>query len=337
MEGETKREALAAHGSAGAAESVRAGRDLTAGQDRFEGCIADFTGALSGVMGYSPETVRAYAEHLAAFARWVRRAGADPFALAPRDFRRYLGEMRAARYAPKTVQAHLSSIRSLYRWMASEGIIEADASSTVASPKLPRGLPRTLAADELARLFSAPDTSTPDGLRDQAMLEVLYATGARISEAAGLTLASVDAAQGTVRLFGKGSKERIVPVHETALRALSAYLKRGRPELLARRKRRAAGPAETPALFISRRGAPMSADALRQRFGRLVRAAGLPADVTPHVMRHTFATDLLAGGADLRSVQELLGHSQLATTQIYTHLTPERLKDALHQAHPRGE
>ena len=328
---------------------------------RFLSCVDDFTASLASVRGYSPETVRAYAGHLEAFARWLEREGADPFVLAPRDFRRYLGEMRAARYAPATVQAHLSSIRSLYRWMMAEGRIDTDVSSTVQSPKLPKRLPRTVTHDDLARLLDAPDAFTPDGLRDRAMLELFYATGARISELSRLDVEDIDFGERVARLFGKGSKERIVPIYRRALEATRAYLDDGRPVLLARahaggtegvlgraslqaesvaaspgsraaRRGSAAGP-----LFISARGGRMSSGALRYRFERLCRAAGLPADITPHAMRHTFATDLLAGGADLRSVQELLGHSQLATTQIYTHLTPDRLKDALRQAHPRGE
>lgn len=304
--------------------------------ERFRACVDDFTASLAGVQGYSPETVRAYAEHLGAFERWLAHERRDPFALTPRDFRRYLGSMRAAHYAPATVQAHLSSIRSLYKWLVAEGRADTDASSTVASPKLPKRLPRTVGHEDLARLLDAPDTSTPEGLRDQAMLELFYATGARISELSRLDLEAIDFTEGTVRLFGKGSKERIVPVYRRALDAVRAYARDGRPALLARQKG-APADARTGALFISARGNRMNAGALRYRFEKLCREAGLPADVTPHAMRHTFATNLLAGGADLRSVQELLGHSQLATTQIYTHLTPDRLKAALHQAHPRGE
>ena len=309
------------------------------GVDAFLDAVDDFIAHLASVRGYSPETVRAYAEHLGAFARWAERAGLDPLNLTPRDFRRYLGEMRAARYAPKTVQAHLSSIRSFFRWAVAEGRAASDASSAVRSPKLPKSLPHTVTAADLARLMAAPDTSTPAGLRDQAMLELFYATGARISELARLDVASVNERDATVRLFGKGSKERIVPVYARALEAVRAYLEAGRPALLARSRGQAGQDgtqAGEQALFVSERGTRMNAGALRYRFERLCRQAGLPADVTPHVMRHTFATDLLAGGADLRSVQELLGHAQLATTQIYTHLTPDRLKAALHQAHPRG-
>ena len=174
------------------------------------------------------------------------------------------------------------------------------------------------------------------GLRDAAMLELLYASGARISELAALNVESIAWSECTLRLWGKGSKERIVPLYRRALEATRLYIEEGRPELLAQAKRR--DPATGPhPLLISARGNRMSAAMLRRRFHMLATLAGIPADIAPHAMRHTFATDLLEGGADLRSVQELLGHASLSTTQIYTHLTPDRLKRAVAQAHPRGE
>ncbi|HIY50834.1 MAG TPA: tyrosine-type recombinase/integrase, partial [Candidatus Olsenella avicola] len=172
--------------------------------------------------------------------------------------------------------------------------------------------------------------SDPAGLRDRALLELLYATGARISEAAGLSVSDVDLRARQVRLFGKGSKERVVPVYEAALDWVARYLGEGRPRLAARSK------APTEALFLSVRGNPMSADALRTRFEAHVRLAGLDPELTPHAMRHTFATELLTGGADLRSVQELLGHESLSTTQVYTHLSVERLREAAARSHPRS-
>ena len=168
------------------------------------------------------------------------------------------------------------------------------------------------------------------------MLELLYASGARISELAALNVESIAWSERVVRLWGKGSKERIVPLYRRALEAARCYVEQGRPELLAQAKRRDAAAGLHP-LFISARGNRMSAAMLRRRFHKLATLAGIPADIAPHAMRHTFATDLLEGGADLRSVQELLGHASLSTTQIYTHLTPDRLKRAVAQAHPRGE
>lgn len=211
----------------------------------------------------------------------------------------------------------------------------SDPAAALVSPKLPKPLPHVLTPAQIDALLSAPDRETPDGLRDAAFLETLYASGARISEIASLTLSRVDLAESTLTLFGKGSKERIVPLYRRAREKLTAYIEQARPVLLGCRKDIPTEPVQ--AVFISTRGLPMSADSLRHRFSRHARAAGLPADITPHALRHTFATDLLEGGADLRSVQELLGHVSLSTTQIYTHLTPDRLKGAVKQAHPRGD
>lgn len=303
------------------------------GGDRFSSALAGFISFISRMEGLSPETVRAYEGHLGAYGRWCGLRDVDAMDPTVAKLRSYLGEMRTARYAPRTIAAHLSSLRSFFRWCELEGIVEASSALTLQSPKVPRSLPKTLTPAMMDRLLLAPDVSTPVGKRDRAMLEVLYATGARISEVSALDLDSVDAAEGTVRLFGKGSKERIVPIYRRALSSLRAYVEEGRPRLLSAR---GSGAASERALFISSRGVRMSASALRNRFGLLARTAGLPSDITPHAMRHTFATDLLAGGADLRSVQELLGHASLSTTQIYTHLTPERLQEAVLRAHPRS-
>ena len=214
--------------------------------------------------------------------------------------------------------------------MAAEGIVEGDAVSAISSPKLPRDLPGVLTTRQVESLLKTPDTSTP------AMLELLYASGARISELAALNVESIAWSERTLRLWGKGSKERIVPLYRRALEATRRYIDEGRPQLLVQAKRVDSANGVHP-LFISARGNRMSAAMLRRRFHMLATLAGIPADIAPHAMRHTFATDLLEGGADLRSVQELLGHASLSTTQIYTHLTPERLKRAVSQAHPRGE
>ena len=263
----------------------------------------------------------AYGSRLERFAAWCEREDIDAFAADVRTIRRYLAELSREQVAPRTLAAHLSAIRSLYRWMAAEGIVEGDAVSAIASPKLPRDLPVVLTTQQVEALLKTPDTSTPAGLRDAAMLELLYASGARISELAALNVESISWSERTLRLWGKGSKERIVPLYRRALDVTRLYIEEGRPELLARAKRRdlATGPH------------PL------RRFHTLATLAGIPADIAPHAMRHTFATDLLEGGADLRSVQELLGHASLSTTQIYTHLTPDRLKRAVAQAHPRGE
>ena len=305
---------------------------------RFADALDGFTAYISRVEGFSPETIRSYEGHVEAFGLWCTREGVDALAPDVHDFRRYLADMKRARYAARTVAAHLSALRSFFRWCLFEGIVDHEVTSSVQMPKIPQNLPVTIAPADMERLLDAPDTGTPEGLRDAAMLELFYATGARISELARLDIEDIDTASRTARLFGKGSKERIVPVYRRALDAVGRYVEQGRPVLVraghaadAVREGEARG-----ALFLSMRGNRMDANALRYRFRLLCRRAGLPADVTPHVMRHTFATDLLAGGADLRSVQELLGHASLSTTTLYTHLTPDRLKGAVHQAHPRS-
>lgn len=299
--------------------------------DSLYEAIDDFVAYIAQVEGMSPETVRAYAQHLEAYARWCERSGVDGLAPTPRSLRGYLAEFRAAGYASRTTAAHLSALRSLFRWLSLEGIVQTDVVSALATPKLDKPLPHTLTRQQLVQLMEAPEKGSAEGLRDAAMLELFIASGARISELARLTVGDFDMREGFVRLFGKGSKERIVPLYRRAIDATARYIEDGRPQLLA-----VAARGGTSALFISARGRAMDAAALRYRFDVLRKRAGIPADITPHAMRHTFATELLGGGADLRSVQELLGHASLSTTQLYTHLTPDRLKAAVSQAHPRG-
>ena len=298
-------------------------------------------GALSGayvswlgdVRGLSANTCRAYAEDLAAFGSWSARAGIDPLAVTHSGLRAYLADLARARYATTTINRRLSAIRGFFGWAAREGVPNA-AAEAVASPKLSRRLPRTMSDEEACRLIEACAGPRPEDARDRALMELLYATGARISEASALDVGSVDFGAGQVRLFGKGSKERLVPVYPAALDAVAAYAGSAREALLAK----AAAPSGDArrALFISTRGGRMSADSLRRAFERRRAAAGLDPQITPHAMRHTFATELLTGGADLRSVQELLGHESLSTTTVYTHLSVERLKDAARAAHPRA-
>lgn len=308
---------------------------MASGLETLYDGIDGFIAHIARVEGLSPETVRAYGQHLDAYARWCDRTGTDGLHPSARELRRYLANLKAARYAARTVSAHLSALRSLFAWLALEGIVADDAAAAISAPKLPRTLPHTLTEAQLELLMAAPEQGSAEGLRDAAMLELFIASGARISELAHLNVGDIDLNEGTLRLFGKGSKERIVPLYRRALEKADTYLKEGRPRLLTG-GRGTEGKDARHAFFISTRGRAMDAAALRYRFDVLKRRAGIPADITPHAMRHTFATDLLAGGADLRSVQELLGHASLSTTQIYTHLTPNRLKAALHQAHPRG-
>ena len=298
-------------------------------QDLLDDAARDWCDRLANVRRVSENTVRAYRQDLASFSAWARREGVAPLSLTHRELRGYLSELARAGYAPTTVSRHLSALRGLYRWMLHEGRCASASVAAVSSPKLSKTLPRTMSDADVGALLEACRGETAVDLRDRMLIELLYATGARISEAAGLRTRDVDFAQRQVSLFGKGSKERIVPLYDRALDSVSAYLERGRPELV-----RCGRP--TDALFLSTRGNPMSADALRARFERRAAEAGLDPSLTPHAMRHTFATELLTGGADLRSVQELLGHESLSTTQIYTHLSVDRLRDAARAAHPRA-
>ena len=307
----------------------------TRAQDRFDAYAREFLAYDEEVRNLSPNTRRAYACDLAAFSAWARREGVDPLRIDHRQVRAWLAELERAGYATTTVNRHLSAVRSLFRWVVGRGLATEDAVAVVASPKLSRRLPKTLSDADFDRLVAAAGADAA-GVRDRALLELLYATGARISEASRLDVSDVDLRERQVRLFGKGSKERIVPVYPRAVEAVTRYLEGPRGALLG-----GAGAAPTAdarrALFISARGRRMSADALRRRFERHVAEAGLDPSLTPHALRHSFATELVEGGADLRSVQELLGHESLSTTQIYTHLTVDRLRQAAIQAHPRGE
>jgi len=283
---------------------------------------------LSVERGVSIHTVRAYSADLARFLEWCTRAELDPLSLTHRQMRSYLAELDRARYARRTIARRLSSIRSFYAFLHTEGVVTSDPSAVLATPKIPSRLPKLIPNEEVLRMLEAPDTSTPSGLRDRAVLELLYATGARVGEAAGLRLGDLDLAQGQVTVMGKGGKERIIPMHRLAVARLREYLQEGRPRLVSK--------ASGDSVFLSVRGAPFSADAIRRMFKRHLAIAGAASSLSPHAMRHTFATHLLDSGADLRTVQELLGHVALSTTQIYTHLSTQRLQDVHRSSHPRA-
>lgn len=315
-----------ADGAAAPAPGGAAAR--AAAQDDFDALVDAYLRYLGSVRRLSPNTQRAYAADLGSYVRWTRLEGVLPLEVTHRQLRGYLGDLSRAGYSPRTVNRHLSALRGLYRWLVHEGVTPKDAPAALASPKMASSLPRALTDAEVRRLLGTCD-DTPAGVRDRAFLELLYASGARVSEASALDVGDLDLRGASVRLLGKGSKERVVPLYPAAVGWLRRYLDVARPAL-ARPSR------PTRALFLSSRGRRMSADALRGAFERHVDMAGLDAGTTPHAMRHAFATELLSGGADLRSVQELLGHESLATTQIYTHLSVGRLKAAARQAHPRS-
>ena len=296
-----------------------------------------FCSALKVERNASEHTIRAYRVDLSDYLRWAERAGYDPLKVTHRQLRRYLGELDGAGYSRTTINRRLSALRGFFRWLGFMGIIDEDPVGVLQGPKQPKSLPKVIRPSDMVKLLSVhsvgedvrarPEQIASD-LRDQAILEFLYACGARISEASSLLLENVDFAQAEVKVFGKGSKERIVPLHEMAVASMKNYARKARPFLL--------GGRDSSYFFISNRGNMMSADAIRKMFKLTLRQAGLDESLSPHDMRHTFATDLVSGGADLRSVQEMLGHASLSTTQIYTHVSSERLKAVHLQAHPRS-
>ena len=231
--------------------------------------------------------------------------------------------------APATLQRKVACLRSFYRHLRRQGILDADPTANLRAPKQSRRLPQVLSRDEVAKLLEQPRGTEPPALRDRALLELMYACGLRASEAIDLDVGDVDLEAGILRARGKGSKERLVPVGSAATRAINAYLGRGRPKLV--------GDRLESRLFVNHRGSGLTRQGLYKIVQRHAAAAGLAERMSPHTLRHTFATHLLAGGCDLRSLQEMLGHADIATTQLYTHLSADRLRDVYFDAHPRAK
>lgn len=281
-----------------------------------------------GRRGVAARTRAAYNSDLTAFARWASEGGIEPDAVTPKVIRRYAGLLGAERLSPATVSRKLAALRSLYRALREHELVQANPAELVSGPKKPQQLPTVLKPEQVAELLDRVPASGPLELRDRAMLELTYASGLRAEELLTLTMGSVDFDAEEVRVEGKGGKTRVVPVGEPAVRALTAYLERGRPVLLRDRA--------VDALFLSRTGRPLSTSDLRRRLAGWARKAGLAGAVHPHALRHSFATHLLDGGADLRAIQELLGHSRISTTQIYTRVESARLRSAYARAHPRA-
>lgn len=279
--------------------------------------------------GLSPRSLESYRRDLTQFFAWLAQHDITPDRAQQGDIERFLAHRTLVeQVAARSLARQLSGLKRYYRWLLRENRRADDPTLTVQAPRLPKPLPRSLSEHDVEALLAAPDTVTPLGLRDKAMLETLYAAGLRVSELVGLPLPAVGLAEGVVRVMGKGRKERLVPLGEEALHWITRYMKEARPALLQGRS--------SEALFITERCGPMT----RQMFWYLIKRhaarAGIRAPLSPHTLRHAFATHLLNHGADLRVVQMLLGHADIATTQIYTHVARERLKrlHAIH--HPRG-
>jgi integrase/recombinase XerD len=294
----------------------------------------DFLAYLELERGLSRNTLSAYRSDLEQLGEFLDRRRLDPLAAGGADLAAFVTELATGTEgrrpaAPATLQRKIACMRSFYRHLRREGILETDPTSQLRAPR-PRGrLPKVLSRDEVNGLLAQPKGSSPAALRDRALLETMYACGLRASEAIGLTLRELDLEAGLLIARGKGSKERIVPIGSTAREALAVYLESGRPQLV--------GLRTEPQVFVNLRGVGLSRQGLYKIVKRHARSAGLAQKMSPHTLRHTFATHLLAGGCDLRSLQEMLGHADIGTTQIYTHLSAERLRDVYFDAHPRAQ
>jgi integrase/recombinase XerD len=300
------------------------------GESALARSIAEFLehGALE--RGLSERTLEAYGRDLRAFAASLARAGvARPGAATRAHVAAFVAEMEARGLGARSRARALVAVRRFSRWLLATGATKQDPVEGILPPRLPGRLPKRVAEGEIAALLAAADPATPLGLRDRAMLETAYGAGLRVTELVSLPLSAIDRRAGLLRVFGKGRRERLVPLGELALDALDAYLANARGALLRGRT--------TDAVFLTARGAPMTRQNFFARLRTLALAAGVPRErVSPHVLRHAFATDLLEGGADLRAVQAMLGHADLSTTQIYTHVSRARLRETVETRHPRG-
>jgi integrase/recombinase XerD len=312
--------------SAGAASSTWVGEGI-------ERLLLDFLAYLELERGLSRNTLEAYRSDLLQFGEFLQRRELAALEAGHGDLAAFLSELAGgtgerAPVAAATLQRKAACLRSFYRHLRREGLIEHDPTAELRGPPRTKRLPMVLSREEVGMLLSEPKGGEPRALRDRALLEVMYACGLRASEAVGLESADVDLEEGLLRARGKGSKERIVPIGREAVGALRAYIQRGRPALV--------GVKVETRLFVNRRGSGLTRQGLYKIVQGHAGRVGLQDKMSPHTLRHTFATHLLAGGCDLRSLQEMLGHADLATTQVYTHLSAERLKDAYFSAHPRA-
>src|SRR3954464_8639954 len=298
---------------------------------RFEGLLLDFLAYLEFERGLSRNTLEAYRTDLLQFGRFLDAhhvSAVDASAADVSDFLTHLAGGNGKAASPATIHRKAACLRSFYRHLRREGVRDSDPTASLSAPRRGRKLPPVLTRAEIDRLPPQAKGGEPSAVRDRALLELMYACGLRASEAIGLELGDVDLDTGVLRARGKGAKERPVPVGSAASRALVAYLGRGRPRLV--------GDRMEATLFLNHRGGRLTRQGLYKIVQRHARTAGLDQKMSPHTLRHTFATHLLAGGCDLRSLQEMLGHADIATTQIYTHLSAERLKDVYFKAHPRA-
>ncbi len=292
--------------------------------------LAAFQSYLRSERGVAANTLLAYGRDLTGFADWFEQAGlSDHLRVTLADLSRYLGHLRDLGLAPPSVSRHLVALKMFFRFLRMEGRVQQNAVDLLDSPTLWQRIPSVLSSEAVERLLQSPRPEDRYYLRDRALLETLYATGARASEVAHLKLEDVYLDHGFCKCFGKGSKQRVVPLGRPAVKALREYLEESRPKLSQR------GSA-SPFVFLSRGAKPLTREMVWVLVKKYVRRAGITGKVSPHTLRHSFATHLLEGGADLRTVQELLGHANIRTTQHYTHVDRKRLKGIHKQFHPRG-
>ena len=294
----------------------------------MERYLDEFLYYLAVERSLSENTLVSYRADLAAYLAYLRKRKVECLAKADKDtVMAYIYTLQINGRTSATVSRHLAALRSFYKFLVSEGMMLQDPTADLESPKLPQKLPRVLTAEEVDLLLGQPRTEEPAGLRDKAMLELLYATGIRVSELVSLNLDQVHIDNGFIRCFGKGEKERIVPIGDIAARYLREYLTGGRHKLIRE---------NNPSFFVNQHGRRLT----RQGFWKIIKKyagqAGITKEVTPHIIRHSFATHLLENGADIRSVQAMLGHADISTTQIYTHLTRNKLKEIYDRTHPRA-
>lgn len=288
--------------------------------------VREFTEHLFVEKRHSPHTVDGYRRDISRFVAFQPRKSFQ--SVTPSDIREFLLSLHNQGLSSRSIARSLSSLKSFFKYLVGESLIKKNPVETLETPKIWRKLPHTISLNEVESLLNQPDTETPLGLRDKAMLEVLYATGVRVSELISLELNDLNLEVGFIRSYGKGGKERVIPLGEVAQSFLKVYLEKSRP-LLVKNK-------NVPGLFISRRKMPMTRQAFWKTLKQYVLKANISAPVSPHTLRHAFATHLLERGADLRSVQQMLGHSDISTTQIYTHVVQERMREVFNQCHPRS-
>ncbi len=303
-------------------------------QRRLTDLTLEFLATLELERGLSRNTLEAYRSDLQQLGLFLARRDRDPLDVTPADLAAFVSELAdghdgKAPVAPATLQRKVACLRSFYRHLRREQIIHHDPTAELRPPRSRGRLPKVLSRDEVNRLLSQPRGTSPAALRDRALLETMYACGLRASEAITLKLSEIDLEAGMLRAQGKGSKERLVPIGSAAVKTLEAYLAHARPRLV--------GIRDEPHVFVNLRGSGLSRQGLYRIVQSNARSAGLERRMSPHTLRHTFATHLLAGGCDLRSLQEMLGHADIGTTQIYTHLSADRLRDVYFDAHPRAQ